>query len=47
MEILTIEDKVEVMVEVEEELVFMVMVEVKTCYREILSILDKLELGYQ
>ena len=47
MEILTIEDEVEVVVKVEEELVFMVMVEVKTCYREIWSIIDKIELGYQ
>ena len=29
-----------------EELVFVVMVEVKTCHREIWSIIDKIELGY-
>ena len=36
----------EIWVEDEEELVFMVMVEVKTCHREIWSIIDKIELGY-
>ena len=37
----------EIQLEDKEELVFVVMVEVKTCYREIWSIIDKIELGYQ
>ena len=36
----------EIWVEDEEELVCMVMVEVKTCHRELWSIIDKIELGY-
>ena len=36
----------EIWVKDEEELVFVVMVEVKTCHREIWSIIDKIELGY-
>ena len=36
----------EIQVEDEEELVFMVMVEVKTCHREIWSIIDEIEIGY-
>ena len=36
----------EIQVEDEEELVFVVMVEVKTCHREIWSIIDKIECGY-
>ena len=36
----------EIRVEDEEELVFVVMVEVKICHREIWSIIDKIELGY-
>ena len=36
----------EIWVEDEEELVFVVMVEVKICHREIWSIIDKIELGY-
>ena len=36
----------EIWLEDKEELVFVVMVEVKTCHREIWSIIDKIELGY-
>ena len=35
----------EIWVEDEEELVFMVMVEVKTCYKELWNIIDKIEIG--
>ena len=36
----------EIWVKDEEELVFVVMVEIKTCHREIWSIIDNIELGY-
>ena len=35
----------EIQVEDKEELVFMEMEEVKTCYRELLNIIDKTEIG--